>query len=100
MSAQNFQVSDTNPNDSVGGGGCACSETKVPDAVGPFLIFHAAESSSNISPHVVVCAGCVVAGCSRLDNGDLLAAGEKVPHQSAPDLTHDDDADLTEVPEV
>ena len=54
-----FTISDTNPNDDTGGGGCACSEVRTDDTHGPFVIFPALETSSNISPHVVICEGCI-----------------------------------------
>lgn len=79
MGALRFTISEINPNEAVGGGGCACSETKHEDAKGPFLVFPHTETSSNLSPHTVVCAGCVNAACVALDpetDTELLAAGE------------------------
>lgn len=52
-------VVTNNPNDQIGGGGCLCGETKRPGCVGPYAVFPASESASNISPHVVACRRCL-----------------------------------------
>lgn len=57
--AENFHVSQTNPNDEVGGGGCVCSDTKQEDCKPPYVIFYVTETDSNISPHVVACQACM-----------------------------------------
>lgn len=79
MGAQRYSISDVNPNEACGGGGCACSPTKNEDAKGPFVIFPASETDSNLSPHVVVCAGCINGAAVALDpdtDTDVLSAGE------------------------
>lgn len=50
-------LTEVNPN--VAGEGCLCSgPAKGPDTKGPFLIFGATDTESNISPFSVLCSGC------------------------------------------
>jgi hypothetical protein len=72
-----YEISDVNPNEATGGGGCACHESKASDTEGPFVIFYTGESASTISPHVVVCARCIRSAGHDLVRGDHLAAGEQ-----------------------
>jgi hypothetical protein len=65
MSLENFVISDVNPNDTVGGGGCVCSESKVGDCVAPFAIFYAHDTDTPLSPHTVICAKCADAVCRQ-----------------------------------
>lgn len=81
MSAERYIVSEVNPNDSCGGGGCLCSETKVPEAEGPYIVFHAQEMASNISPHAVLCASCLN-GIMAKDH-EAVSAGEQDPEPIA-----------------
>lgn len=90
MSAQRFSVSDVNPNDACGGGGCLCSETKVPEAEGPYVIFYSQETNSNLSPHPVLCGSCLK-GLQERDI-EALSAGERDERKPA-----DADAELPEV---
>lgn len=76
MSAERFYVSDTNPNDTCGGGGCVCSEGKVSDCAGPYVIFPAVETDNNLSPFVVIGCNCLRAAAKALD-GEVLSAGER-----------------------
>lgn len=87
MSAERFSVSEINPNESVGGGGCLCSETSLPESEGPYVVFHHAETSSNLSPHAVVCAGCIRAAAQAIE-GEALAAGEQDHSSSAGSRDH------------
>ncbi len=61
MGAERFIISEVNPNDVVGGGGCACSERKHEDCGGPFAVFGHQEMANNLSPHLVLCLGCAEA---------------------------------------
>lgn len=70
-------MSETNPNDQIGGGGCACSETKNPDQKGPFAIFNANVVDSGVSPHLVVCAGCAE-GIVEAGEGELLSSSADI----------------------
>lgn len=70
-------VSDTNPNDVTGGGGCiVCGSLKNPDQRGPFVIVgNDNEMESNVSPLVVACDTCI----ERLVDArgkEVLSAGE------------------------
>lgn len=73
--SERFLVSETNPNDQIGGGGCVCSETKCVDCEGPYAIFYATEQGNNASPHVVLSLGCAQAFAEY--QGEIHAAGEK-----------------------
>lgn len=57
-----FMISQSNPNERAGGGGCLCSEAKIADAEGPFVVFHGVETDNPFSPYAVLCAGCAAAG--------------------------------------
>lgn len=76
--AQRFYISETNPNDSIGGGGCLCSEGRCEDRGGPYAVFHVTETDSHLSPHVVLCAPCARGVVGQLD-GEQIKAGEDVP---------------------
>jgi len=77
MSAERFKVVDTNPN--TAGKGCLCSEVEVTDAEGPFVVFYTHDMASNISPHPVLCKGCLDAAYREVNEGEVLAGGEKDP---------------------
>lgn len=78
MGAMKFEITETNPNHGIGGGGCACSELMNPDQVGPFVIFPGTTMDNNLSPHNVVCIGCLCGAVDRAYNNPnaILAAGE------------------------
>lgn len=73
--AQRFYISETNPNDAIGGGGCLCSEGRCEDRGGPYAVFHVTETDSTLSPHVVLCSPCARAVVGQLD-GEAIVAGE------------------------
>lgn len=75
MSRETFFVTSVNPNDNCGGGGCACSESKVSDCLPPFAVFPATDMENNLSPHVVICLKCMNAACDAAKL-EVLAAGE------------------------
>jgi hypothetical protein len=75
--AQRFHISETNPNDAIGGGGCLCSEGRCGDRGGPYAVFYVTETDSNLSPHVVLCAPCARGVVDNLD-GETIKAGEPV----------------------
>lgn len=54
-----YTVVEKNPNDAIGGGGCACSDSAHRAQEGPFVVFHNTETDNNLSPHVVICAHCI-----------------------------------------
>ncbi len=74
MGAERFYVSSINPNNAIGGGGCACSPLANPDQAGPYAIFPASETDNNQSPHVVLCAGCAESFIVKAVEGDILCA--------------------------
>lgn len=75
MSLEAFYVSSINPNNSVGGGGCACSEAEVTDCEPPYAIFPGSEMANNLSPHCVVCLKCAERFVQQAAI-ECLAAGE------------------------
>lgn len=78
--SERFHISDNNPNDSVGGGGCVCSELKCEDCKPPYAVFYGTEMANNLSPHTVLSLGCAKAFARKSeDPGELLSAGEKDP---------------------
>jgi hypothetical protein len=77
MGAERFIISKVNPNDTSGGGGCACSEVKHVDARGPYAVFPHQECSNNLSPHLVVCAPCLQAAVTDIEFGEVLYAGQR-----------------------
>ena len=84
-----FTIVDENPNEVTGGAGCLCGgEVSCTDTKGPFVVFHNSEMQSHISPHAVLCAGCVDAVFGRLAIRDDALAPEPEP------------VDLADVPDV
>lgn len=81
-----FALSDTNPNDTTGGGGCVCSETHDPDTRGPYIVCYAVEADSGVSPHVVVCAECLKEMQALVDKQETVRIGYEGdrPHVSNP----------------
>lgn len=72
-----IHIVEVNPNENTGGGGCLCSgPIKNDDTVGPFVVFPATETDSNISPFAVLCANCV-RECAAKIGGEVLAGGER-----------------------
>lgn len=61
MSAEHFKITDHNPNDDVGGGGCVCGDVKLTGCQGPYAVFYGTETDSNQSPHVVLSLACAKA---------------------------------------
>ena len=88
MSLENFKLSSKNPNDTTGGGGCLCHPHGKPTgACGPYVIFHAACTDEPLSPHAVMCAGCVRAANKKViladyPESEVLNAGEDVLSES------------------
>lgn len=66
MTFQQFHVTDENPNDTTGGGGCICSPTKQPDCKPPYAVFFDNDMEDITSPHVVICAACANAASEQL----------------------------------
>lgn len=54
-----FHLSEQNPNDVVGGGGCLCHPDGGDETRGPFIIFTPTTVDEPLSPHAVLCEHCV-----------------------------------------
>lgn len=57
---------EENPNNPMGGEGCLCSETKVAQAKGPYVVFNATETDCIASPYPVICASCLIPAYAKL----------------------------------
>jgi len=107
MSYGQFIVSAVNPNDTTGGGGCACDPRKQDDCKPPYIVCYGNDMFDHRSPHVVICQSCVFRMKEML-GGEQLEAGERgavikaerpAEHRSrksppvveSPDPTHDFD---------
>ena len=75
MAAEQFVVSQVNPNNSVGGGGCVCDEEMQTDCKPPYIVFSHTMMDSVISPHTVMCANCVRIASEKLANDEQLMVG-------------------------
>ena len=80
-------LSETNPNDSTGGGGSLAGPMKDADAHGPWIIWPNQEFESGASPHCVVAASEVAEMVRLLKAERPLGAGEKC--DGPPILTFD-----------
>lgn len=76
--SQLFSVVENNPNVVTGGGGCLCTGPLAGrDCTGPFVVFPATETESNVSPHSVLCRPCLELAYKAVTSGkEVLAAGE------------------------
>ena len=75
MPHQMFLVSDHNPNETTGGGGCVCDPERQIDCRPPYVILPGNDMESIASPHVVICKDCAEAFVEAL-GGEVLSAGE------------------------
>jgi hypothetical protein len=106
MAAEQFVISQVNPNDTVGGGGCVCDEEHQTDCKPPYIVFSDTLMDSPISPNTVLCARCARLAIAKLDeaeaSGDMLIVGNVGDEMSIQDAVSrkvqapDDD----EVPEI
>lgn len=76
MAYQQFIKSTVNPNDTAGGGGCACDPRKQGDCHGPYIVCYGNSMDDHLSPHVVIGAACVDKMHALLHEGEALEAGE------------------------
>lgn len=76
--AQRYFISETNPNDDIGGCGCLCSEAHCEDRGGPYAVFNHTATDSNNSPHVVICAPCAE-GVIQAMHGEADTTDEITP---------------------
>ena len=84
--AHRYHLSTTNPNDSIGGGGCVCSDTRCEDRGGPYAIFPHVETDNNLSPHVVACAPCILAIAAAIEDEatEYTVAGQPTERPPTP----------------
>lgn len=93
MSLELFKLSSTNPNDSIGGGGCLCHpDGKATGCEPPYVVFERSFIDQDRSPHAVASAICLRAAVKQIAHkgDDIPALGEPV----------DMDAKLAEQPEA
>lgn len=84
ISACHFSLSDANPNDAAGFGGCLCSETRLTTQTGPFLVFYATETDCAQSPFPVICSGCVRGAYVKLASESITDAEVVDPFDCTP----------------
>lgn len=91
MAYQQFIKSNVNPNDTAGGGGCACDPRKQGDCHGPYIVCYGNEMQDAYSPHVVIGAECVDKMYQLLHEGEALESGERntIPMQAPVQPTPD-----------
>lgn len=77
MSYQQFVKSETNPNQTTGGGGCICDASQQIDCKGPYIVCYGNSMADLQSPHVVVSTSCVNKMKELLDEGEALVVGER-----------------------
>jgi hypothetical protein len=99
VGACRFYLTDKNPNDTVGGGGCACGETKPADQKGPFAVFPANEMDCGYSPHLVVCAPCAASIATGAEGEVLTTPQGDVLESTAEEISLDTIAD-EDIPEL
>lgn len=63
-----FFVTDENPNDTTGGGGCVCDPQRQIDCKPPYAVFPANDMENIASPHVVICQSCACAVALQMDS--------------------------------
>ena len=89
MSAQRFKIVDVNPNDTIGGGGCACSPEKVTDCTGPFAVFFATEMGDTpLSPHNVLGCKCLLAAADAVRTGEVASVSHGPEDEAAVPGSH------------
>lgn len=86
MSLANFKLSKTNPNDSVGGGGCLCKAIgKATGCKGPYAVFTDQAINDPRSPHPVLSLACAQAILQTAERSgeDITSLGAPADMQSA-----------------
>lgn len=100
MSYGQFIVSDHNPNDTAGGGGCACDPRKQEDCHGPYIVCFGNDMEDALSPHVVIGCSCVDRMHAMLHEGEALSAGEDNVVPDSPDASPTPESQHRESPVV
>lgn len=72
-----FHVTEINPNDTTGGGGCICSPTRETDCRAPYVVFPGNDMENISSPHVVIGYRCLELAHKAVTTGEILGAGER-----------------------
>lgn len=75
MSHQQFSVSERNPNETTGGGGCICDRRKLTDCQGPFIVFSGNRMQDAQSPYPVLCYSCARKAVDRMETEQPLRVG-------------------------
>lgn len=74
MSACMFNITDKNPNEVAGFGGCLCSDAKIVAQKGPFVVFYGTEMLQPKNPYPVLCAGCAGAFVAKFTDANVPEA--------------------------
>ena len=101
MAHGQFIVTSVNPNDTHGGGGCACDPMKQTDCKPPYVVCYANAMEDNRSPHVVICRACVYLMQDKL-MGEILSAGEEHAVTEPASVTERDqpESPVTDFPDI
>jgi hypothetical protein len=92
-----FNIEAENPNEKVGGGACLGNgDEKSVDCTGPYVVFYAAATDSNSSPHAVLCAACLAEVMHSLGEDAQEAEVLDLPAESVVEEAPED-ADIPEV---
>lgn len=78
MGLEQFVISDTNPNEAIGGGGCACHPQGQKDCTAPYVVFHAVETEDPFSPVIVIGHECFEAAAKAIKSGKRVASRHEV----------------------
>lgn len=76
MAFQQFVISQVNPNNAVGGGGCICDSNEQVDCKPPYVVFYGNSMADMQSPHAVLCKACLDRAQERIETEDALVVGE------------------------
>ncbi len=74
-----FSVTDKNPNDPAGGGGCMCSPVKTDQCRPPYCVFHAAEMLAPRSPMAVMSLACAQRFVTAVEPANKPAPAKPAP---------------------
>lgn len=74
-----FTITDKNPNDPAGGGGCMCTPVKTSQCSPPYCVFHGNEMLAPRSPLPVLSLHCARQFVAAVDERAVAASEPRVP---------------------
>lgn len=85
MGLELFTVTDKNPNDAAGGGGCMCSPVKSYQCTPPYCVFMHTEMLTHLSPVPVLSMSCARRFAGAIDSSVIDRAGVELEALPAPE---------------